>query len=157
MLIKQNHVKVVQPADINQNFHHWFWLYETTKRLLMYLKWREILIPHHAGWPDSSSATALVKKLFQEKKLSGDDNAAEELFKSEFQKFISYQNCYPNQAFIADETGLYWNCLTTGIQVINGLLYCTGSLKAKLVVIGKAKRPRSFLKTRTHPLYPICQ
>lgn len=101
--------------------------------------------------------------------LSGDKDAAEE-FVADFNKFVESENLLPEQIFNTDESGLYWKCLPTktlafqteknapGHKVSKErltILTCSnasGTKKLKMVVIGKAKKPRSFKGTEAKNL-----
>lgn len=101
--------------------------------------------------------------------LSGDKDAAEK-FVAEFNSFVTAENLLSEQIFNADESGLYWKCLpskTLAFQKEKSAsghksskerlttMTCsnvTGSKKLKLVVIGKAKKPRSFKGTEVKNL-----
>lgn len=91
--------------------------------------------------------------------MSGDKDTAEK-FVAEFNNFVTAENLLPEQIFNGDESGLYWKCLplkTLAFQKEKNapghksskerltIMTCsnvTGSKKLKLVVIGKAKKPR---------------
>lgn len=97
-------------------------------------------------------------------RLSADMTAAES-FSVNFQKYIDEENFTGDQIYNADETGLYWKCLPTKTLASQKemsapghksskeritIMCCgnaSGDHKMKLVMIGKAKKPRSFKGT----------
>lgn len=102
-------------------------------------------------------------------KLSCDNQAAED-FKNDFQEFLKSEELSHEQVYNADESGLYWKCLPTRTLAFERerqapghktskervtIMSCsnvTGTHKLRLVVIGKAKKPRSFKGTRAENL-----
>lgn len=102
-------------------------------------------------------------------KLSSDNEAAE-IFKTEFKNLLKKENLSYEQVYNADESGLNWKCLPTRTLAFEEergapghksskerytVMTCsnvTGNHKLKLVVIGKAKKPRSFKGTRADNL-----
>lgn len=101
--------------------------------------------------------------------LSGDSEAAEQ-FKSDFNKFVEEEGLTPDQIYNADESGLYWKCLPTRTLAFKNehgasgykaskerltIMTCAnvkGTHKLPLLVIGKAKKPRSFKGTEAKNL-----
>jgi hypothetical protein len=101
--------------------------------------------------------------------LSGNTEAVEE-FVSDFQKFVQDENLLPEQIYNADESGLYWKCLPTRTLAFKKevsapgykaskerltIMTCsnaTGTHMLPLLVIGKAKKPRSFKGTEAKNL-----
>lgn len=119
-----------------------------------------------SGWLTRFKQRHGIRELdIQGEKLSGNIAAAEE-FCNEFNRFVTEENLLPDQIFNVDETGLYWKCLpTTTLAAENEknapgykaskdritVMCCSnvsGTHKSKLVVIGKAKKPRSFKGSR---------
>lgn len=118
-----------------------------------------------SGWLYSFKLRHGIRELdIQGEALSGDKDAAEK-FVAEFNNFVTAENLLPEQILNADGSGLYWKCLpskTLAFQkeksapghksskerlTITTCSYFTGSKKLQLVVIGKAKKPRSFKGT----------
>lgn len=101
--------------------------------------------------------------------LSGDKDAAEK-FVAEFNNFVTAENLLPEQIFNVDESDLYWKCLPSKTLAFKKeksapghksskerltIMTCsnvTGSKKLKLLVIGKANKPRSFKGTKVKNL-----
>jgi DDE superfamily endonuclease len=100
----------------------------------------------------------------QEERLSGCVVAADK-FCIEFQEHCQLEDLQSDQIYNADETGLYWKCLPTKTLASSKekstpghksskeritVMCCgnaSGNHKMKLLVIGKAKKPRSFKGT----------
>lgn len=54
-------------TSIDQSRYPLLVLFVQNSPFLMHLEWKEMLIPHKAGWPDSTSVTAFVKSLLKVK------------------------------------------------------------------------------------------
>lgn len=123
-----------------------------------------------SGWLYRFKQRHGIRELdIQGEALSGDKEAAEK-FVAEFNEFVMAENLLPDQIFNTDESGLYWKCLPTktlafqkeksapGHKVSKDrltIMTCanaSGSKKLKLVVVGKAKKPRSFKGTEAKNL-----
>lgn len=119
-----------------------------------------------SGWLTRFKNRHGIRELdIQGERLSGDERAAED-FCDDFNRFVLDENLVPEQIYNADESGLYWKCLPSktlaaeseksaaGHKVSKDriTIMCaanaTGSHKLDLLVIGKAKKPRSFKGTR---------
>lgn len=101
--------------------------------------------------------------------LSGCVENAED-FCQNFQTFLEEANLTLDQIHNADETGLYWKCLSKQTLVTGAekfvprfkepkerltVLCCanaSGTYKIKFVVIGKSKKPRAFKNINTDDL-----
>ncbi|GBM31826.1 Jerky -like [Araneus ventricosus] len=107
---------------------------------------------------------------FSRERLNADLTAADS-FCAKFQEFIDEEeNLIPNQIYNGDETGFYWKCLPTKTlasrkeKLASGhksskeriTIRCCGNAsgdhKMKLLMIGKAKKPRSFKGTESNKL-----
>ncbi|GBM46052.1 Jerky -like [Araneus ventricosus] len=98
------------------------------------------------------------------------DLTSADSFCAKFQEFIDEENLIPNQIYNADETGFYWKCLPTKTLASRKeksapshksskeriTIMCCGNdsddHKMKLVMIGNAKKPRSFKGTESKNL-----
>lgn len=118
-----------------------------------------------SGWMTRFKQRHGIRQLtIQGERLSSNTEAADE-FCVEFQEFLQRENLQPDQIYNADETGLYWKCLPTKTLASMReksapghksskeritVMCCgnaSGTHKMKLLVIGKAKKPRSFKGT----------
>ncbi|PNF43064.1 Jerky protein homolog-like [Cryptotermes secundus] len=118
-----------------------------------------------SGWLTRFKQRHGIREIsIQGEKLSGDLSASDQ-FCTNFDSFVKSENLLPEQIYNADETGLYWKCLPTRTLAFQNerqapghksskerltVLCCSnasGTHKLIPVVIGKAKRPRSFKGT----------
>jgi len=118
-----------------------------------------------SGWMTRFKQRHGIRQLtIQGERLSSNAEAVDE-FCVEFQEYLQRENLQPDQIYNADETGLYWKCLPTKTLASMKeksapghksskeritVMCCgnaSGTHKMKLVVIGKAKKPRSFKGT----------
>ena len=120
------------------------------------------------GWLRNFKERHGIRRLkVQGERNSADHNAAEN-FTKEFQCLIREHKVSPEQVHNADETALFWCCLSTstlsaytereavGFKVNNDhvmMLPCAnaaGTHKCKLLVVGRYKKPRAS-KNMVHP------
>lgn len=118
-----------------------------------------------SGWLTRFKQRHGIRELqIQGESLSGDNAAAEE-FQHQFNEFVINENLLPEQIYNVDESGIYWKCLPTKTLAFESeksakghkvskdrftAMCCsnaTGTHKLKMVIIGKAKKPRSFKGT----------
>jgi hypothetical protein len=118
-----------------------------------------------SGWLTRFKQRHGIRELqIQGESLSGDTAAAEQ-FHNEFNDFVLNENLLPEQVYNVDESGVYWKCLPTKTLAFESeksakghkvskerftAMCCanaTGDHKLKMLVIGKAKKPRSFKGT----------
>lgn len=118
-----------------------------------------------SGWLTRFKQRHGIRELsIQGELLSGDQTSAEQFVK-DFEMFVLEEGYLPEQLFNADETGLYWKCLPSKTLAHESekaapghksskerltVLLCAnaaGTHKLRPLVIGKAKKPRSFKGT----------
>lgn len=118
-----------------------------------------------SGWFTRFKQRHGIRELtIQGEQLSGNISAAHEFCPS-FQRYVTDHNLSYDQIYNADETGLYWKCLPSRTLASEAekrapghksskervtVMPCanaSGTHKLKLLVIGKAKKPRSFKGT----------
>lgn len=119
-----------------------------------------------SGWLTRFKKRHGIRELdIQGEILSGNKEAADE-FCTTFQKYVDDNNLLPEQIYNVDESGLYWKCLPSKTLAAEHersapghkaskerltVMCCSnanGTHKLKLLVIGKANKPRSFKGTR---------